>query len=319
MRADRLVSILLLLQSYGRLTSRSLAERLEVSPRTIHRDIEALCAAGVPVIATRGAGGGWQLPDDYRTNITGLTTAEIQALFLGPPERVLADLGLQQAAEAALIKLLAALPAIFRHDAEQARRRVYVDATGWHALNEPVPYLSILQAAVWREQRVRLVYQRGDAAVVERVVDPLGLVSKGRAWYLVAAVDGEPRTYRVSRVQAAWIIDEPCRVPPDFDLAAYWERSVADLKAGVPRFASTVRADRRLVDRVRIAWRFARIMSESAPDAAGWVTLAVEFEDASEACTYILSLGTQIEVLDPPHLREQVRATALAVVAQYTS
>src|SRR5215212_9732508 len=222
MRADRLLSILLLLQTHRRMTAGALAQRLEVSRRTVHRDMEALSMAGVPVYAERGAGGGWVLPDSFRTDLTGLTESEIQALFVSMPTRLLADLGLAQASDAALVKLLAALPSVARRDAEQVRQRIHVDGAGWHQSAETVPALATLQEAVWIDRRVRLNYRRGDGSAVERVVDPLGLVAKGRLWYLVAGVDGEPRTYRISRVEAAEILDEPASRTPDFDLATFW-------------------------------------------------------------------------------------------------
>ncbi len=210
MRADRLLSILLLLQVHQRITARDLAQRLEVSERTIHRDMDILSGAGIPVTAERGAGGGWALLDDYRTDLTGLNAAEIQTLFLATPTRLLADLGLRQAADAALIKLLAALPSVARQGAEYARQRIHVDAAGWQQSRDDVPILPLLQEAIWQERRVALGYRRGDGTTVERVVDPLGLVAKGSLWYLIAAADGETRTYRVSRVGSAVITDERC-------------------------------------------------------------------------------------------------------------
>src|SRR5215472_402778 len=223
MRADRLLSILLLLQTHQRLTGRDLAKRLEVSERTIHRDMEALGMAGVPVVAERGTGGGWSLLEGYRTNLTGLTGTEMQALLLAKPSRLLADLGLRQAADAALLKLLAAMPAITRHAAEYARQRLHVDGAGWHEAAEAVPYLLPIQEAIWQERKLRLTYQRGDGTTVERLTDPLGLVAKSGVWYLVAAVDGELRSYRVSRVQSAQATEESFARPPTFDLAAYWQ------------------------------------------------------------------------------------------------
>src|SRR5262249_53478914 len=156
------------------------------SERTIHRDMGALGAAGVPVTAERGTGGGWRLIEGYRTNLTGLNAAEIRALFLAKPPRLLADLGLDKAAEAALIKLLAALPSGSRQGAEDIRQRIHVDVPGWGRGAESVPCLPALQEAIWQERRARITYEREDATV-ERLVDPLGLVAKGRVWYLVAA------------------------------------------------------------------------------------------------------------------------------------
>src|SRR5947209_13448846 len=166
MRADRLLSILLLLQVRRRLTARELAARLEVSERTIHRDMEGLSAAGIPVYAERGAGGGWILPDDFRTKLPGLTDEETRALFLSTPARLLTDLGLRGASEAGLIKLLAALPSAHRVDAEYARQRIHVDGAAWHGAAEAVPFLPLLQEAIWQDRNVHLTYQRGDGTFV---------------------------------------------------------------------------------------------------------------------------------------------------------
>src|SRR5215831_19484567 len=186
MRADRLLSILLLLQVHRRITAGELARRLEVSERTIHRDMEALSTAGISVVADRGVGGGWSLLDEYRTNLTGLNRAEIRALFLGGPGRLLADLGLEKASDAALIKLLAALPSANRSDAEYIRQRIHIDISGWHRPDESIPFLPVLQEAIWRDRKLAMTYGRGGGCdPVDRLVDPLGLVAKGSVWYLV--------------------------------------------------------------------------------------------------------------------------------------
>jgi predicted DNA-binding transcriptional regulator YafY len=317
MRADRLLSILLLLQANQRLTARELAKRLEVSERTIHRDMEALGMAGVPVTAERGTGGGWSLLEGYRTNLTGLNEAEILALLLARSSRLLADLGLRQAGEAALIKLLAALPALSRRNAEYARQRLHIDGAGWHEAAEAVPYLLPIQEAIWQERRLSLTYQRGDGTTVERLVDPLGLVAKGSVWYLVAAVDGDARNYRVSRVQDIQATGEPCTRPPDFNLAAYWEQSTADFKANLPRYLATLRADASIVSYMRVVDRYARVEHASPPDADGWVTLSMLFEEEHNACEYVLRFGAQVEVVEPPALRERVIRTAESIVAFY--
>ena len=317
MRADRLLSILLLLQVHRRLTARELARRLEVSERTIHRDMEALSGAGVPVYAERGAGGGWFLPEAYRTQAPGLSETEVQALFLTGPARLLADLGLDQASKAAFIKLLAALPAMARRDAEYARQRIHVDAAGWYEAEENIAALPALQEAVWQERKLCLAYQRADGATVERLVDPLGLVAKGRVWYLIAAVEGEPRTYRVSRVRDARTTDQPSARPAGFDLAAYWERSAADFKANLPRYHATLRVAPDLLPRLRGSGRADRIERTGAPDAEGWVTLAMRFDVEEEACEYVSRYGARIEVVAPPALRERVIQRAESVVEFY--
>jgi predicted DNA-binding transcriptional regulator YafY len=319
MRADRLFSIVLLLQSHRQLTSRDLAGRLEVSARTIHRDMEALSGAGIPVVAERGAGGGWSLLGEYRTNLTGLNEAEIQSLFVVKPSRLLADLNLEKAAEGALLKLLAALPSVFRRGAEYARQRIYVDVTGWNRAEESAPHLHALQEAIWQERRVRLTYARGECEAVERVADPLGLVAKGSVWYLVAAVEGEVRSYRVSRVQGVEVLDETCRRPPDFDLAAFWEQSAAEYRAHLPGYRARVRVRREIVARMPYAGRFARIEKTGQPDEDGWVEVSLRFDAEEMACEYALGFGTQLEVLEPAALRERVLAAARGVVEFYTA
>jgi predicted DNA-binding transcriptional regulator YafY len=309
---------LLLLQVHRRLTARELARRLEVSERTIQRDMEALSVAGVPVYAARGAGGGWALREAYRTDLTGLNEAEIQSLFLSPPARLLADLGLRQAAEGALAKVLAALPAGRQRGAEFARQRVYVDTSGWNRAAEDVPHLPALQEAVWQERKVALTYRRGDGAVVERLVDPLGLVAKGNAWYLVAAVEGEPRTYRVSRIREAVALDQPCAPrPADFDLAAYWERSAAQFQANIPRFPAVVRVDPAILPRARGGERYTRVAREDPPGPDGRVPLTILCEDEHTALEWALSFGPQVEVVEPAGLRAAVIAAAEGIVARY--
>ena len=182
MRADRLLSILLLLQVNRRMTAGALAERLEVSERTIYRDMDALSAAGVPVLAERGVGGGWTLIESYETKLTGLNQAEIQSLFLTPAR--VSDLGLHQAGESALIKLIAAMPAMSRRSAEYARQRIHIDSTGWSRSTENIANMPVVQDAIWQERRLAIHYDRGECQTVERIVDPLGLVAKGSAWYL---------------------------------------------------------------------------------------------------------------------------------------
>jgi predicted DNA-binding transcriptional regulator YafY len=320
MRADRLFSIVLLLQSHRLLTSRDLAGRLEVSARTIHRDMEALSGAGIPVVAERGTGGGWSLMGEYRTNLTGLNEAEIQSLFVSKPSRLLADLNLEKAAEGAFLKLLAALPSVYRRGAEHARQRIYVDVTGWNRAEEAVPLLHALQEAVWQERRVRMIYGRGECdAAVERTVDPLGLVAKGSVWYFVAAADGgEVRSYRVSRVQSVEILDEQCVRPADFDLAAFWENSSAQFRAHLPEYRARVRVRREIVARMPYAGRFARIERVGEPDAEGRVEVLLRFDVEEMACEYALGFGTQLEVLEPATLREKVLAAAQNVVAFYS-
>jgi predicted DNA-binding transcriptional regulator YafY len=318
MRAERLFSIVLLLQSRRQLTAAELARRLEVSARTIHRDMEALSGAGIPVVAERGTGGGWSLLGEYRTNLTGLNEAEIQSLFVTKPTRLLADLKLEKAAEGALLKLLAALPSIYRRGAEYARQRIYVDVAGWNRADEAVPLLHALQEAIWQERKLRLIYQRGACGdAVERLVDPLGLVAKGSVWYLVAAVEGEARSYRVSRIQEAQALDAPCSRPQNFDLAAFWEQSQAQFRERLPSYRVSARVRPEIINRLPYAGRFARVEHIGSTDAEGWTQVTLRFDIEEMACEYALSFGPQLEVLEPHALREKVISMARSVLRFY--
>jgi predicted DNA-binding transcriptional regulator YafY len=317
MRADRLLSILMLLQVHHRLTARDLAERLEVSERTIHRDMEALSSTGVPVVAERGKGGGWSLLDSYQTTLTGLNLVEIQALFLPKPAHVLADLGWSQAFEAALLKLLAALPTANRQQAEAVSQRIHLDPTGWHRWEEEMSAFPLLQTAVWQERQVHLSYERSDGKQIERLVNPLGLVAKGSVWYLVAAVDEEVRSYRISRVHRVTLTDSRCIRPVGFNLAKYWQRSMAEFQANLPHYGVRVRVNPEVMPRLRYAGHFARIEQVKPPDADGWISVSIRFDLEAEACAYVLGFGAQMEVLEPLELRARVVQAAKEVIAFY--
>ena len=310
MRADRLLSILLLLQVHRRLTARDLAGRLEVSERTILRDMEALSSSGVPVVAERGAGGGWSLLDGYQMKITGLNTAEIQSLFLARQPRVMADLGLHQPSQAALLKLEAALPAAARQQAEFTRRRILIDTRGWRDPAESIACLPVVLDALWRERQLRFLYARDGCEPAERLADPLGLVAKGSAWYLVAQVEGQARTYRVSRMREAAIVEEPAARPVDFDLAAWWESSAADFRVHLPRYYATFLVDAAVMKWVR--YRGWRLEEETA--AGERLRIRLRFDIEEEALQFALSFGPALEVLDPPELRAKVLASAEAIL-----
>jgi predicted DNA-binding transcriptional regulator YafY len=316
MRADRLLSILLLLQVHRRMTARELATRLEVSERTVHRDMLALSGVGVPVTAQRGSGGGWGLLESYQTNLTGLNEAEIQALFLAGPPRLLKDLGLNRASEAALIKLLAALPAISRRDAQNMQERIHFDIAGWRQSAESVPCLPVVQEAVWRERKLRFEYPQGDR-LVERVVDPLGMVAKGNAWYLVAAVGGDPRNYRISRIHDARLLEEPCLRLAAFDLAAYWEQSTSDFQANLPRYQATLRFAPEETDHIGSLNVFTRVEQEAPADETGRVTRVMQFETERAACAFVLGFAGKVEVIEPRALRERVLLSAAQVLALF--
>jgi len=274
-RADRLLSLLMLLQARGRMTAQELAEELEVSLRTIYRDMDALSAAGVPVYAERGPGGGCALIDDYRTNLTGLTGDEVRALFMLSIPAALNELGVSQELKAALQKLAAALPAARRHDQELVRQRIYLDWSGWSQPEEPALHLQTIQRAVWEDYRLHLAYrvQMGPhAGQFERLVDPYGLVAKAGAWHLVCAGDGRLRVYRVSQVLEARVAGERFTRPPDFDLAAFWQSWCAGQEENRPSYPVTVRVSPGLVPYLPLVFgeRFREPLAQAdPPDAEG--------------------------------------------------
>ena len=248
MRASRLVSFLLVLQTRGHMTGEELAERLEVSERTVQRDAQALAAAGVPIVSVRGPAGGYRLERGYRTKLTGLDAVEAEALFVGPA----AELGLGRELAAARLKLLASLPLELQERAGSASQLFHVDMRGWFREEDRVPHLPVIAGALWRGRRLDMRYREG-STVVSRRLDPLGLVLKAGIWYLLARRRGEERVYRVSRIVSARELAQESTRPEGFDLAEAWaERSEAfersrrqlEVTVRVPRTSSATSAAR---------------------------------------------------------------------------
>jgi len=312
MRASRLVQLLLFLQTRGRTTAAVLARELEVSERTVHRDVDALSAAGVPIYAERGPHGGIQLIDGYRTRLTGLTGEEAEALFLSGLPGPAAELGLGTVVAAARLKVLAALPSELRVRASRLVERFHLDAAGWFHASEEVPHLAVLADAVWESRRILIPYRRGDQAV-ERSLEPLGLVLKAGTWYLVANSEGQARTYRVSRISSAVASDEVVPRPQDFDLPAYWDESITAYERDAPRIAITLRIDPSVLGVLADAVGGQAVrQAERIPanDPEGWVHLRVMADWPEEAPGRLIMLGSRAEILDPPEVRE--RAILLA-------
>ena len=312
MRAQRLLSILMQLQVNRRVTARDLAEKLEVSERTILRDMEALGSAGVPVVAERGAGGGWGLLAEYQTKLTGLSPEETQSLFLSRAPRFAADLGLQKTAEGAWTKLQAALPPHARRQADFIRQRVLIDSRGWRNPAESAGLPALLDA-LWRERQVCFVYEAVLHEAGRRTVHPLGLVARGSTWYLIAFREGELRTYRVSRIRDVEIADAAAVRPADFDLAAYWERSAAEFREKLPQYHAEFLAKPSVMRWVRYrGWR----LEEERPER-GRVRIRLRFDAAEEALQFALSFGADVEAVEPPELRALVCDAARGMLAIY--
>ena len=321
MRADRLLAIVLLLQTHGRTTARELAQRLEVSERTIYRDLDALGAAGVPLVAESGPGGGCALAENYRTDLTGLTGDELQSLLIAAQGGPLADLGLEGSRRNGTLKLLAALPEQTRRQAEQARLRVHLDMRGWFRVAEPLPLLPVLQTAVWNDLRLRMVYARDGAPESERLIDPLGLVAKINTWYLVAYTEAGLRSFRVARISSAEPTGERFVRPPDFDLARFWAESTDAFRQLLSSFAARLAIERTLLG--ELAWVVRTTANELAaratPRADGRLELPVEFESLDEAQAFLLRWPDGAEALSPPALRQALHRSASTLLARYVA
>ncbi|MGW0213700.1 helix-turn-helix transcriptional regulator [Micromonospora chokoriensis] len=307
MRASRLISLLLLLQARGSMTAGELARELEVSERTVYRDVLALSAAGVPVYADRGRDGGYRLLGGYRTRLTGLTRDEAEALFLSGLPGPAGDMGLADAVAAAELKVLAALPPALRDAPTRAGQRFHLDVPGWFRETAPPPWLTELARAVWQDRVVELRYRRGDREVTRRV-QPYGLVLKSGAWYLVGRVGDDTRTYRVDRVTGVEVGEEGFARDEGFDLAGHWREQAGSFLRTMLRAEATVRLSpaglRRLRHLVDAPFVYDEVVSAAGePDGQGWVVARLPVESVEVAYHQLLGLGPEVEVLDPPALR----------------
>lgn len=314
--------MLLLLQTRGRMTATELARELDVSVRTVYRDVESLSAAGVPVYADRGPAGGYQLLDGYRTRLTGLTSEEAESLFLAGVPGPAAALGLGTVLAAAQLKLMAALPPELRSRAERIRERFHLDAPGWFHDGDPPRHLAEVAAAVWNQHRVQVSYRRWNNTEVERTLEPLGVVLKAGVWYVVANVPAreEPRTYRASRVLAARTLDDRFERPAGFELAAYWQAWTQRLQRVLFHGEATVRFAPRAVELSfllgPVVGRVIRAAAER-PDPDGWVTAVIPIESVEHALHDLLRFGPDAEVLEPQQLRARITGAARGLVRLY--
>jgi predicted DNA-binding transcriptional regulator YafY len=321
-RASRLVSLLLLLQARGRMTARELADELEVSLRTVYRDVESLSAAGVPVYADRGPAGGYQLLDGYRTRLTGLTGAEAESLlFTGMPGPA-AELGLGTVLAAAELKLMAALPKELAERAGRVRERFHLDVPGWFHGGDPTPYLAEVADAVWNQRRIRVRYRRWRTPTpVDRTLEPLGLVLKTGNWYLIARSEGGDRTYRVDRVRELTTLEETFERPGEFDLAEFWraylDRFHREMFSGEAVVRFSPEGMRRLLHLLTPAVIQAARDNAGEPDDAGWVRTVIPIESVRHAHGDLMRFGAEAEVLAPAELRDLITGSARAMLGLY--
>lgn len=319
MRASRLLSILLSLQARGRLTAAAMAQSLEVSERTIYRDIDQLSAAGIPVIADRGRTGGFKLTDGFRTQLTGLTEGEAETLFLAGVPGAAAELGLADLMTMARTKLMAALPAGAR--VERVATRFHLDAAGWFRATDPVPALPLIAGAVWNARFLRFRYgQANDVGV--RKVGPVGLVLKAGIWYLVAQKGSAFRTYRVGRISQAEVLDEPYARPLKFDLAAWWSQSSREYEAGSYRDTATIRLSprgRSLIELLGPYVEEAVAKTAGKPDKRGWIRCTIPLESCEHGVSELLRLGADVVVVSPAEVRTRMAQTLRDALRRYSN
>lgn len=320
MRASRLLSLLMLLQSRGRASATTLAEALGVSVRTVHRDIDELSASGVPVVAERGAAGGFSLLEGWRTRLTGLTADEAKAVLLSGAPGPAKELGLADAMATAQWKLLAAMPEPLQADAREVAARFHLDPVGWYREPPRQAHLAAVSQAVWNEQRLAIRYDAWKGEV-DRVIEPLGLVLKAGEWYVVAQVERKPRTYRLASILS--LVPRPGRFkrPRRFDLAAFWGRSLERFEAGLYQGTAKVRATAAGLKRLRgLGSAVARALDGIPPPPAGATTVVtIPIESVGHAASQLIGLGSEIEVLEPAALRTRLFDDARAVAERYAT
>lgn len=318
MRADRLLMLILLLQTRGKMTTYALAEELGVSRRTILRDVSVLSSSGIPVYSEGGHGGGIALIEEYRTSLTGLDKFEVQSMFVTSASHALQDVGLGDASERLLLKLLATLPKAYHSTADHIRQRLLIDPTWWWHDSSLSPFWEDIQRAVYEDRLIETKYENFGGEVVERVLAPYSLICKSSIWYLLAEREGELRTYRVDRFHAVRVLDRSFLRRPDFDLPAYWRTQMQSFGASFAAYRCTLRIH---PDRVSfVKWLMPgrwELIGEA--DDRGWVTFSLEMDTDLLAKMLVFGLAETVEVVSPAGLREAVQAQARDVLAHLKS
>jgi predicted DNA-binding transcriptional regulator YafY len=311
--------MLMLLQSRGRLTAASLADELEVSERTIYRDLTALSTAGIPVYCERGPGGGISLIEEYQTRLTGLTPNEVRALFMLNIPSPLLQLGVGLDLRSAMRKLSASLPESRRLEEDLARERIHLDSSWWFQDDGSLPYLSDLKEAIWKNHKVHIKFHSFYDRRIDQVVNPYGLVAKANVWHLVYAWEGIPRVVRISKIKELELLNEVFIRPAGFNLAAFWEDWCREFESQPPLIAE-VRISTEMIPQLRYALgdRFPLPNVDlSDSDEEGFINLELQFESLPAARTTLLGMGRAVEVLKPEALRKSVADFAQQVIDLY--
>ena len=317
MRADRLLSIILLLQTRGKMTAKALAEELEVSRRTILRDITALSFSGVPVYSEGGHGGGIALVEEYRTTLTGLNTMEVQSLFVSSNNDALRDVGLGDAGERLLLKLLAALPNMHHSTADHIRQRLMIDPTWWWHDSSISPFWEEMQRAVYEDRMIETEYENFEGKIARRTLAPYSLICKSSVWYLLAERDGELRTYRANRFHSVRLLDGTFTRRPDFDLPTYWRARAQDFESLPSEYRCTLRIHPERISFIK--WLMpGRWELIADADDKGWITIFLSMNSDLLAKMLVFGLSGFVEVVEPMELKAAVAAQAREVLEQLT-
>ncbi|QRN82835.1 YafY family transcriptional regulator [Chloroflexota bacterium] len=320
MRADRLLSIMLLLQGRGKMTAQDLAEELEVSERTVYRDIDALCTAGVPVYSESGHGGGYGLTEDYRLHLTGLSKDELRALMTLGSFAPLSDLGLRDELRAALLKISASLPESSRYDDERIQRFFHFDQTWWQQSSAWMPHLQKVQEALWQDRKLEILYRLPQPLEVRHLVSPYGLVVKAGRWYLVCERNGSVFVYRLSELLDVQLSDETFTRVDDFDLAAFWSKWCQRYEGFLTVFTATLDvapAVFPLLHKTFGSQVEEQLLVANQAEADGWQRIDVAFESFESAREKVLGLGSGVRVIAPLALRLSVQDYAHQIVKLY--
>ena len=308
MKSERLVSLMLLLQARSPRSARDLARTLEVSMRTVYRDVEALCTSGVPVYAERGPNGGITLSNGYRQAIAQFSTDELHALFVAAADP-LADLGIA-AHERALHKIRGALPDLQRRAAEKAGERILLDHNRWYRSEQPTQLLATLRRAVWDDRAVRLTYRDRNGKLTTRDIDPLGLVSKAGVWYIAARIDGgEMRTFRAERIEQVEELGRQFSRPADFDLHRYWSTATSKPEHDACTYEATLRIESDATESIMPYYPAEAIEQDNSGK-----TYRVRFPSEDAAVGHVMMLGRKAHVIGPAQFREAVMSRARELI-----
>jgi len=320
MRADRLISIVMLLQTRERITADELSRELEVSPRTIYRDITALIVAGVPIYTDRGPGGGIALLESYRTSLNGISEDEAKALFMVSIPEALVELGFGQKLKSALLKLAVALPPKQQMVQMHTQQRIYLDSTPWTQKDEQTPHIGIIHQAVWQDNLVRLVYQGSFDTQIEVEIEPLGLVAKMNTWYLFGRDRGYLRVIKIADILQVQTLAQSFTRDEDFDLATFWKEWCKASQDRRSVYVVQIRAAPELYSKLHLYLGEAvkyTISNTEPEDSRGWHLVTILFENFFRARESILNFGNAAEVLEPEALKLSVIDFARQIVDFY--